>query len=103
MSENPLAPDVEPIDESEVTEEVREFADDFDATLGKLGEMMDESATEEGPMGMSPVDMMGMFRPQVRQKALQDPDKLKRSLAIIHMASGDLLEKHHSGDFTDLI
>lgn len=89
--------------ESRTANEHSQLAQDIDRSIEVLFSEIELSGTAPG--GIDPAMAMSIMRPMIQQKADQEPQAIKRTLAIIHLESGALLEQHtdEDADPTDLI
>lgn len=74
-----------------------ELADDVDATIERIGEMIsiDSDRTMTTPFGeMTEADLLGLIRPSLWQWVGSKRDTALSAVALIHRSTGDLLDKH---------
>ena len=104
MSNSNLDPDaiVEAI-EQETPDDSTPLADDLDASIGNLAASVDFEGDGPNPMPIGPEQGIELLRPMIRGKADRDPEAVLRTLAIIHLETGALLEKHSDTDPVDLV
>lgn len=81
-----------------------QLAQDIDRSIEVLFSEIDLGGGP-APGGIEPGMALSIMRPMIRQKADQEPATIRKTLAIIHLESGALLEQHtdEETDPTDLI
>lgn len=83
----------------------KEFADDVDATVASLNQMLADVRESEGEQQMSigpdPTELITMARPGMRQWFLNNPDKGRQAIAYMHLATRDLIDEHFEKDPTE--
>lgn len=97
--------DVQITDEPDDDDLDRELADDVDATIERLGELIsiDSEKTMTTPFGeMTEADLLGLIRPSLWQWVGSKRDTALRAVALIHRSTGDLLDKHTDRDADEL-
>lgn len=79
----------------------QELADDVIATIDSLVELSGEKESKDpddmGPlemMGFDPRDLIEQFKPQIRVKVVDSPDKALQAMALANRASEDILDKY---------
>lgn len=80
-----------------------ELADDLDASIGNLASQIDFEGDGPNPMPIGPEQGIELLRPMIQQKAVKDPESVLRTLAVIHLEAGALLDKHSDVDPVDLL
>jgi hypothetical protein len=72
-----------------------ELADDLDSSIATLADRLNLREMEgDNPVGISPAQGLAMLRPMLATKATSDRELTLRALAVIHMETGALLDKH---------
>lgn len=89
--------------EQEVPDDHTPLADDLDRSIGQLADSVDFEGEGANPMPIGPEQGIELLRPMIRGKADRDPEQILRTLAIIHLETGALLEKHSDLDPVDLV
>ena len=79
------------------------LADDLDASIGHLSDRVDWGGGGPNPMPISPEQGIAMLRPMIASKADRDPENVLRTLAILHLETGALLDKHSDLDPVELV
>lgn len=75
----------------------RELADDVDATIERLGELIsiDSERQMATPFGqMSEADLLGLIRPSLWLWVASKRETALAAVGLIHRATGDVIEKH---------
>jgi len=80
-----------------------ELAHDLDASIGQLSTRVDFEGDGPNPMPIGPEQGIELLRPMIARKADTDPEAVLRTLAIIHLETGALLEKHSTVDPVNLL
>lgn len=72
------------------------LADDLDASIDYFSSSLDLGDGDAlDPMGMfTPQSALDLLRPMIQAKATEDRDVALKTLAIIHLETGALLEHH---------
>jgi len=84
----------------------RELADDTDASLAELIELVDfdqenSMSTPFGPM--TEAELIELIRPMLHDWVRTNPDQARQFLAVLHLAAGDLLSKHGDADPEEIV
>jgi len=101
MSESESNDLIESIEE-QTPDDTTPLADDLDASIENLAERIDLSGGG-GPMPIGPAQGLAILRPMIRTKATEEPDEVLRVLAIAHLETGALLDKHSDVDPEKLV
>lgn len=78
-----------------------ELADDIDDVLGSITQVL-RLSSELTPMGMSEKDLVDMARTGIWNFAGSHPERAIEATAVLHHASGELLDKHTDEEIEDL-
>ena len=86
--------------ESKVSSDPVNLADDLDRSIEALAEKVDfdDDPDTDTPLGIGPEQGLALIRPIIQQKATKDPDDVLKTLAVIHLETGALLDKHSTVD-----
>lgn len=74
-----------------------ELADDLDATIERIGELIGMESDEkmQTPFGpMSEAELLNLVRPSLWQWVASKEETALSAVALIHRSTGDLLDKH---------
>lgn len=104
MTDSTLDPDsiIDAIEQQTPTDSTP-LAEDLDASIGNLAASVDFEGDGSNPMPIGPEQGIELLRPMIRGKADRDPEDILRTLAIIHLETGALLEKHSDLDPVALV
>lgn len=86
-------------------EDPSELATDVDRSIESLTQQVeiDDSAAID-PMGMlTPAAALDMLRPMIQRKVTEDRSTALKTLAVLHLETGALLDKHADADPIELI
>lgn len=86
--------------EQQTPDDTAPLADDLDRSIQQLASQLDLSS--DSRMGISPEQGLAVLRPMIRTKTTNDPEASLRTLAIIHLETGALLDKHSDLDPVEL-
>lgn len=87
--------------EQATPDDTEPLADDLDASIEALAGQLDLSSNSA--LGISPKQGLAMLRPMIQKKTTEDPEGTLRTLAIIHLETAALLEKHSDVDPVQLV
>lgn len=79
------------MDAAELTDDPAPLGQDLQASLEHLGQQVDLSGEY---MGMPVASIFDMLIPMLATEATENPETMKRTLAVLHLESGALLDKH---------
>jgi hypothetical protein len=102
MTDNPTPDDVIESIEQQTPDDTVPLADDLDRSIQQIAE--DFEFSEDGGLnGVSPQQGLAMLRPMIKAKTTMNPETALRNLAIVHLETGALIDKHSDTDATDLV
>jgi len=78
------------------------LAEDLDASITNLAATVDLSGDGPNPMPISPEMGIEFLKPLIATKATDEPEDVLRTLAVLHLETGALLDKHSDLDPVEL-
>lgn len=88
--------------EAQTNDEHSELANDVDRSIEVLFNQIELDGSSN-PTPIDPSMALSILRPMIRQKADTEPATVLKTLAVIHLESGALLEQHTEKDPADLV
>lgn len=86
-----------------------QLATDIDMTIERMTDLLKltEDDGEDLPQGMpfagvDTMELVGMLRPILYQWAMANPDRALDAMAVIHVATGDVVTQHAESDAEEL-
>ena len=79
------------------------LAEDLEASITNLAAEVDLSGSGPNPMPIRPEMGLEFLKPMIKTKATDEPETALRTLALIHLETGALLDKHTTTDPVDLL
>jgi hypothetical protein len=89
--------------EQQTPDDTTPLADDLDASIAALADQVDLSGSGASPIPISPEQGISILRPMIQTKTSKDPEATLRTLAILHLETGALLDRHSDLDPVELV
>lgn len=89
--------------EQEIPDDHTPLADDLDASIVALKAQVEFGDSTNSPMPIGPEEGIELLRPMIRGKTDREPETVLRTLAILHLETGALLDKHSDVDPVNLV